>query len=82
MSRNKTERKKNYDDAEEYLQRSFKIHPFGPSTNYELALLYADMGETEKTLEHLKATLDVWKNADLEYKPAKLAREKLAELQS
>ncbi|MCH7755323.1 tetratricopeptide repeat protein [candidate division KSB1 bacterium] len=73
---------KDYDEAAEYLQRSLKIHPFGPSTNYELALLYSDMGETEKALEHLQATLDVWKNADPEYKPAKLAREKLAELQS
>ena len=37
------------------------------------------MGKKEKALEHLKITLDVWKDADPVYKQAKKAREKLAE---
>jgi hypothetical protein len=38
------------------------------------------MGDGEKkALEHLKTALEVWKDADAEYKPVKRAREKLAE---
>jgi hypothetical protein len=37
------------------------------------------MGKKTKALEHLKRALLVWEEADPEFKPAKKAREKLAE---
>ena len=37
------------------------------------------MRKKEKALEHLNITLEVWKDADPEYKPAKEDREKLKE---
>ena len=65
--------------AEKYIQKTLKILTFYPKAHYELALLYEDMGKKEKALEHLKITLDIWKDADPEYKPAIEAREKWAE---
>jgi len=67
--------------AEAALQKRLQIQPFDPDANYEIALVYSDMGDREKALEHLKMALEVWKDADAEYKPAKRAREKLAEWQ-
>ncbi|MBC8230865.1 tetratricopeptide repeat protein [bacterium] len=67
--------------AEEALQKTSKVLPFYPDAHYEIALVYSDMGDREKALEHLKMALEVWKDADAEYKPAKRAREKLAEWQ-
>ena len=50
-----------------------------PKVNYEIALVYWDLGKKEKALEHLNKALYVWEDADLDYKPAKKARDKLAE---
>ncbi|KAA3615555.1 MAG: tetratricopeptide repeat protein [Calditrichaeota bacterium] len=68
------------DEAEEYVLKSLATAPFGPKTNQELAFIYADKGMPEKALAHLKVALKVWENADEGFKPAKEAREKLAEL--
>lgn len=68
--------------AKEYMQKTLKIHPFEPKTNYETALIYYDMGKKEKAMEHLKEALHVWEEADPEYKPAKKAKEKLVEWES
>ncbi len=68
--------------AEELLLRGLKRWPFIPKANYELALVYADMGKKDKSIEHLNKALQVWAEADTDYIPAKKAREKLAELQS
>jgi tetratricopeptide (TPR) repeat protein/predicted Ser/Thr protein kinase len=73
---------KDFAKAEEYLRQALKVYPFDPETHYELALVYSDQGNKTKALEHLKTALDVWKEADPEYKPARLAREKLAQLES
>ncbi|MCK4311678.1 MAG: tetratricopeptide repeat protein [Candidatus Cloacimonetes bacterium] len=68
-----------YKKAEKYIQKTLKILPFYPKAHYELALLYADVGKKEKALEHLRITLETWKDADPEYKPAQKAREKMKE---
>ncbi len=47
-----------------------------------MALVYADMGDREKALEHLQVSLDMWEDADPEFKLAQEARETLAELTS
>jgi tetratricopeptide (TPR) repeat protein len=63
--------------AEESIQKTLKIHPFDPKSNYEMALVYLEIGDKEKALNHLKIASEVWKDADPDYKPAQLAREKL-----
>ncbi|MFQ6114219.1 MAG: tetratricopeptide repeat protein, partial [bacterium] len=70
---------KEFEKAEEYIHQTLKIEPFLPDAHYEIALVYYDMGKKEKALEHLKKALYVWGEADPEFKPAKEAREKLAE---
>ncbi len=71
-----------YAEAEVYLQKRLKIFPADPVAHYELALVFAEQGNSGKAIEHLKTALKTWENADPEYKPAKKAREKLAELQA
>ena len=70
---------KEYEKAEKLLQDALKIEPSNPKVNYEIALVYWDLGKKEKALEHLNKALYVWEDADLDYKPAKKARDKLAE---
>ncbi len=70
---------KEYENAEKSLQDALKVEPFNPIFNYEMALAYWDMGKKEKALEHLNRSLYVWEEADPEYKPAREARDKLAE---
>ena len=71
---------KKYDKALKYYNILLKRNPFDPDYNYKIALVYSEMGEKEKALEHLKTSLMVWKNADANYEPAKLAQEKYLEL--
>ena len=68
--------------AEKFLLKVLKILPFYPEAHYEIALVYADMGDNKKALEHLEMALDIWIDADPEYKLAKEAREKLEELRN
>ena len=70
---------KEYENAEKSLQDGLKIEPFNPKFNYEIALVYWDWGKKGKALEHLNRALYVWENADPDYKPAKIAKDKLAE---
>ncbi len=71
---------KQYEKAEEYIREHLKRRPFSPKSNYEMALLYLDMGNKEKAAEHLEIALEVWKDADPGYEPAQSAKEKLARL--
>ena len=66
--------------AEEYLLIALKDSPFNPSNNYEIALLYHDLGITEKTIEYLEKANEIWKDADSNYKPAQKAKAKLEEV--
>ncbi len=66
--------------AEEYLLLASKDSPFSPNNNYELALLYLDMEDTQKALDHLRIANDIWKDADTSYKPAQKAKKKLVEI--
>ncbi len=70
---------KNYNKAEEALQKTLTAHPFSPDANYEMALVYYETGKTEKSMEHMKKTVSIWENADPDYEPAMKAREKLEE---
>ncbi|MFC1575988.1 tol-pal system YbgF family protein [Gemmatimonadota bacterium] len=49
--------------------------PWAPKTNYEMALTYEAMGRMEEARTHIQRALEVWAEADPEYRPARLARE-------
>ena len=53
------------------------VESFNPKLNYEMALVYWEMGKKEKALEHLNKTLLVWENADPDYKPAQTAKDSI-----
>jgi tetratricopeptide (TPR) repeat protein len=71
-----------YEEARESIEKRLATHPMDPKAHYELALVYADIGDMAKALEHLRRALDVWQEADPEFKPAEEARDKLKEWQS
>ena len=70
------------DKASEFLDKRLQQRPLDPAAHYELALVYSDRGDTDRAREHLQSALVVWENADSVFKPAREAREKLAELNS
>lgn len=72
---------KQYGEAEEILLTSLKREPFSPKLNVELALLYQDMNEKENALKHIKIAIDIWKDADQNYKQAIEAKKLLEQLQ-
>jgi tetratricopeptide (TPR) repeat protein len=72
---------KQFEKAEKILQTALKREPYHPELNFELALLYLDMKNKEKALNHIKVAVEVWKDADAGYKPARLARKTLEQLQ-
>ncbi|MEE9207491.1 MAG: tetratricopeptide repeat protein [Gemmatimonadota bacterium] len=67
-------------EAEGTLLGVLRLVPAHPYARYQLALVYEEMGRTDDATEQLDAALEVWKNADLEYKPAQRARELRARL--
>ena len=73
------EKLKEYKKSEDALTRMLKIIPIHPEAQYELALVFWNIGKKGKALEHLKIAMQVWEEADPEYKPAQRAREKLNE---
>ena len=73
---------RNLDAAEESLQRSLAWSPYSPTVHYQLALVSEARGDTDRAVEHLETALDIWRDADPEFKPAREAREKLEELKA
>lgn len=63
--------------AQEYLEKAFKLHPFFPQACYEMALVYQKTGKKEKALQEMQKAVSIWENADPDFEPALLAREKL-----
>ncbi len=72
----------NYSKAKKLLQTVLKIFPFSPKAHYEIAQVYINTGDREKAQYHLSTAVNIWEDADHEYKPAKGAIEKLQELES
>jgi len=71
---------KEYKKAEEEIRISLKYLPFEPISNYEAALLYFEKDDREKGMEHLEKAVEIWKDADSDYKKANIARVKLDSL--
>ncbi len=66
--------------AEIEFKRPLEFAPVSPHARYELALVLVARGERERALEQLRSALEVWQDAEPVYKPAREARDKLAEL--
>jgi tetratricopeptide (TPR) repeat protein/tRNA A-37 threonylcarbamoyl transferase component Bud32 len=72
---------KDHGRAEKALEEARRLRPADPRTRYELALLEEARGRRDRAIEHLRAALAVWADADPAYKWARRAREKLAQLE-
>jgi serine/threonine protein kinase/tetratricopeptide (TPR) repeat protein len=70
------------DKAIASLEKTIKILPNDPETNYEFAILYEDLGDRQKAMEHLRRALDWWADSDPGYAPAEKARATLADWES
>ena len=68
--------------AEATLQSVLEVVPADAKVRYELALVYEDMGRAADAIEQLQAAAEIWKNADPDYRPARRAQTKLAELRA
>jgi tetratricopeptide (TPR) repeat protein len=69
-----------YDQALSHMNGVIAVSPFGPRTNYEMALTYEAVGRTEEARVHLDRALTVWAEADPGYRWAQRARDALARL--
>ncbi len=70
---------KKFRKAENHIEIGMVHNPYNPEHNLEAALLYYEMGESDKALEQLELAILIWKDADEDYKPASEANEKLVE---
>ena len=68
------------DEAEAELREALRRVPTDPHALFEMALLMEARGDIEDAVERLRSALAVWENADGDYRPAREARAKLAEL--
>jgi len=71
----------NYTKAEENILLTLEHSPFSGKGNYEAALLYFEMGEKEKGIQHLKTAALIIENGDPKYQFVKDVRAKLVEMQ-
>ena len=67
-------------EAEENLMIYFDDFSYNPKNNYELGLLYLDLGKQEKAYEYLERANEIWIDADSNYKAAQEAKAKLEEV--
>lgn len=69
------------DDAEAALLANLKVTPYDPGAHYEIALVYADMGDEARALQHLRTAVEVLQDADPTCQTAQKVQAKLAELE-
>jgi len=70
-----------FEKAEKEIEVSLKNRPYNPFDNYEAALLYLEMNDSEKAKEHFERATYIWKDADDDHEKASLAKEKLSSMQ-
>ncbi|UCC47930.1 MAG: tetratricopeptide repeat protein [Gemmatimonadota bacterium] len=66
--------------AQESLERNLEVLPFSPGAHYEIARVYAELGDRDRALEHVQVALEIWGEADPDFRPALEAQGLLAEL--
>jgi len=69
-------------EAEGRILSGLELEPSHPFFHAMLGLTYKDMGRGEDALVHLEKAMEIWKNADPDFKPAREPREALTELQA
>ena len=68
------------DEAEAGLREALRLSPASPLSHLEMAHVLERKSDLPGAVEHLRAALRAWENADGNFQPARDAREKLAEL--
>lgn len=68
------------DEAEAELRAALRLSPASPDSHLEMAHVQEQQGDVAGAIDHLRAALAAWENADAVFQPARDAREKLAEL--
>ena len=68
-----------YDKSIDIFKQLLLLSPISGVLNFEIAKSYYAAKSRKEALEHIKITLDVWKDADDAYKPAIEANEKWEE---
>ncbi len=71
-----------YQEAIEDLTAVLKRSPFNPDAHYEIALSYEKMGKMELANKHIDTALDIWAEADPDYKEAVEAKEAATRLKA
>jgi tetratricopeptide (TPR) repeat protein/predicted Ser/Thr protein kinase len=74
-------RAERYDKAEEAILSGLRQEPSEPFLHAMLGLTYYDMGRAEDARSHLGRAMEIWKDADPDFKPAREPREALTELE-
>lgn len=69
-------------EAEAALATNLKVTPYDPASHYEIALVYADMGDEASALEHLRTAMQVLEDADPTCQTAQKVLTKLGELEA
>ena len=63
----------------EWALKAYKISPFEPLIQYQMALIEHDTGNHDKAKEYLEYCLDFWKYADEDFSPSIEAKKKWSE---
>jgi tetratricopeptide (TPR) repeat protein len=70
------------DQALESLDRTLKVQPYDATAHYQKALVYLDRGDADRARQHLQTALEVWRDADPDFEPAREARQRLTALEA
>jgi tetratricopeptide (TPR) repeat protein len=65
------------DDAQSSMEKALLQRPYAARWLHEAALIAHENGQADLAETHLEHALEIWKNADAEYMPAREARETL-----
>ena len=65
--------------ALEWALKAYKISPFEPLIQYQMALIVHEAGNNEKAMQYLEYCLDIWKHADEDFTPSIEAKQKWSE---
>jgi len=62
-----------YDESISLIEESLRVSPWSAEYNYEMALTYEAMGRLDEARTHIRRALEVWADADPDYRPAQRA---------
>jgi tetratricopeptide (TPR) repeat protein len=70
------------EEAEREILAGLELEPSQPFFHAMLGLTYRDMGRRKDAVIHLEKAMEIWKDADPDFKPAREPREALSELKT